>query len=338
MRIHTLALALLLPLGGCTGATIIELGAMGGVRSSAEDINDAGLVVGWIDTEERLARAVMWRGGSITELALPAPAFSAQMALAVNGDEQVVGRMGAPESGAHGFLWHRGTAADLGMGRENSHATDINQSGDVVGWMAVGPVSQALMWVRGTRRELRTVAGSRSMAYAVGQYRQAVGRSTVAEGPTAPWHAVLWANDLVVDLGTLGGRNSVAHDLTVARRLEAGFETTWVVGESETATGHEHAFVWNRGTMRDLGVLPGDVTSKAYSINSARVVVGFSSSHEGRRRACMWVGDTIVDLNTLLPRDSGWRLETATAINNRGQIVGTGQYRTESRGYLLTLP
>lgn len=337
MRILTLALALLLPLGGCTGAMITELGALGGIRSAAEDINDAGLVVGWIETEERAIRAVTWRDGSITELALPATSHNVQAATGVNADEQVVGRMGTTESSAHAFLWRRGTTTDLGSGREESYAWGVGPSGHVVGDRSLGPVTQATMWVRGTGRDLVTVAGTHSIAFAVEKHGQAVGRSTVAEGPTPPYHAVLWADGVVLDLGTLGGRNSVAYDIKVGRWPDAGYETTYVVGEAQTVAGDEHAFVWNRGSMRDLGVLPGDVISKATSINAGRVIVGYSRSRAGDNRACMWIGGSIVDLNTLLPADSGWVLETATAINNRRQIVGTGQYLGQSRGFLLTL-
>jgi probable HAF family extracellular repeat protein len=32
----------------------------------------------------------------------------------------------------------------------------------------------------------------------------------------------------------------------------------------------------------------------------------------------------LTDLNSLIPADSGWILNSATAINNKGQIVGFG--------------
>jgi hypothetical protein len=42
------------------------------------------------------------------------------------------------------------------------------------------------------------------------------------------------------------------------------------------------------------------------------------------------------DLNTLLPAGSGWLLNTATDINDRGQIVGAGMHNGHHRAYLLT--
>lgn len=44
----------------------------------------------------------------------------------------------------------------------------------------------------------------------------------------------------------------------------------------------------------------------------------------------------MVNLNDLIAAGSGWELEWATGINNRGQIVGFGIHGTERRAFLLT--
>ncbi|MCW3052237.1 MAG: hypothetical protein JWN14_1407, partial [Chthonomonadales bacterium] len=44
----------------------------------------------------------------------------------------------------------------------------------------------------------------------------------------------------------------------------------------------------------------------------------------------------MVDLNSLLPADSGWVLTNANGINDRGQIVGSGIYQGKQRAYLLS--
>ena len=51
----------------------------------------------------------------------------------------------------------------------------------------------------------------------------------------------------------------------------------------------------------------------------------------------MWhVGDTsLTNLNSLLPSNSGWNLIGSVAINNSGQIVGTGTLNGESHAFLL---
>ena len=69
----------------------------------------------------------------------------------------------------------------------------------------------------------------------------------------------------------------------------------------------------------------GKPYSIALGINDAGQVVGWSYT-EGA--VCcspfLYTGEQMYDLNTLIPADSGWVLEEATAINTSGQIVGTG--------------
>jgi probable HAF family extracellular repeat protein len=42
------------------------------------------------------------------------------------------------------------------------------------------------------------------------------------------------------------------------------------------------------------------------------------------------------DLNSLIRPHSGWSLEEARAINQRGQIVGLGERNGHNRAFLLT--
>lgn len=56
------------------------------------------------------------------------------------------------------------------------------------------------------------------------------------------------------------------------------------------------------------------------------------------RVALLWSEGEVYDLNELIPPDSGWQLETAVAINRRGQIVGRGLHDGVRRAYLLNPP
>ena len=44
----------------------------------------------------------------------------------------------------------------------------------------------------------------------------------------------------------------------------------------------------------------------------------------------------MLDLNNLIPANSGWLLQQATAINDQGQIVGYGTLNGQSEAFLLT--
>jgi hypothetical protein len=52
----------------------------------------------------------------------------------------------------------------------------------------------------------------------------------------------------------------------------------------------------------------------------------------------LWTESTgWLDLNDLIPADSGWVIENVSAINNSGQITGQGYIDGEYHAFLLTL-
>jgi probable HAF family extracellular repeat protein len=93
-----------------------------------------------------------------------------------------------------------------------------------------------------------------------------------------------------------------------------------------------------KGSMLDLGVLPEGSLSAAEGINNAGQVVG-ASDFSGRLHAFVWSPSTgMLDLNSLIPANSGWVLEFAYAINDLGQIVGYGTLNGQQtpEAFLLT--
>ena len=54
-------------------------------------------------------------------------------------------------------------------------------------------------------------------------------------------------------------------------------------------------------------------------------MVGFSDTSNGERHAFLKEsGQPMIDLNTLIPADSGWTISSASAINIDGKIAATG--------------
>ena len=91
-------------------------------------------------------------------------------------------------------------------------------------------------------------------------------------------------------------------------------------------------------TVKDLGTLGGP-SSSALGINDAGQVVGFASTSEGVSHAFLYERSAtpkMQDLNSLIPPDSGWSLEEARAINQKGQIVGLGERNGHNHAFLLT--
>jgi probable HAF family extracellular repeat protein len=120
----------------------------------------------------------------------------------------------------------------------------------------------------------------------------------------------------MTDLGTLGGTE--AFPASVAFGIN---NRDQVVGDSET-TGNSavHAFLWQDGTMTDLGTL-GGTYSFASGINDRGQVVGYASPPgDTALHAFLWQKGTMTDLGTL----GGDTFSAATGINDGGQVVGYG--------------
>jgi hypothetical protein len=83
-----------------------------------------------------------------------------------------------------------------------------------------------------------------------------------------------------------------------------------------------------------------ELSTKPYNslqaMNNCDFVVGGYGSDADHYRAFLWSAAAgFQDLNSLIPADSGWTLEEATAIDDRGEIVGRGDFKREDEGFLL---
>ena len=101
-----------------------------------------------------------------------------------------------------------------------------------------------------------------------------------------------------------------------------------------------HAVLWTSYGVSDLGTLPDGDWAFAAAI-SGDLVVGVSSTAPFGTAWHAFVYDTngpgyAVDLNDLVPRESGWTLQGATGVNIAGQIVGYGQANGAPHAFLLT--
>lgn len=320
--------------------SIHDLGAFPGRDATfASDINNQGVIVGRAsDAGEENAVALVWDQGKPTRLP-GLPGYSDTTALALNEAGQVAGsiekRAGAVRS-LYGCLWVDRKPRVLGsFGGQFGTATDINASGEVVGWSDTKKgVAHAWRWSRGKLLRLPAPpARPHSNASSINDTGQIAGfASDTSDAPIT--RAVLWEQGRVKEIGTLGGKFSFASSINNPGQA---------AGEAATAKGEIHAFFWQKGKMTDLGTLGGE-DSHARDLNNLGQVVGTAGTGRSRtiaggpvptERAFLWEKGKMLDLNTLIPRGSGWELVEAAAINDRGQIVGWGLYEGRQRPFLL---
>lgn len=150
--------------------------------------------------------------------------------------------------------------------------------------------------------------------------------TALASGSGYETRGFVWAAEGgMIDIGTLGGTNTNATGIN---------DYGLVVGNSQTASGHYHAFLWTaEWGMIDLRIpfLGKGTYIEADAINNLGQVVGGRTTLPGdpnedpklweTEHAFLWtVGWGIVELGTL-----GGSSSNAADINNYGQVVGYSQ-------------
>jgi len=344
-----------------------DLGVLpGGASSASAWISANGLIVGW--SENGLIdplfpgfpelRAVLWKNGEIKDLGT-LEGGNESVASAVNSLGQVVGAaanaipdpspMGASNFGwtteTRAFLWQDGIMQDLGtLGGPDAVALLMNERGQIAGDSYTSFASSlycaqigfplttgAFLWENGQMVDLGSFGGTCTFAFDLNNRGQVVGASTLT-GDLAQ-HPFLWDRGALADLGTFGGNfgNAIANN-------DAGDVVGWASLQGDQA---KHAFLWKDGAKTDLGTVAGDLCSYGFSVNSKGQVVGVSAGtcpFEAIRPFLWEDGGPMVDLNTLIPPDSGLHLEAAETINDRGEIAGNGVDPDGNQHAFLLIP
>jgi probable HAF family extracellular repeat protein len=198
-------------------------------------------------------------------------------------------------------------------GWSQGFALGVNASGQIVGQgvSSNGSTQAFTSQVGGPAVDLSSALGSPYVSAARGinsagdivGYRMPSSESS----PQAFMHS---HTGTVTNLGTLGGAGSMAFAVNGAGQ---------VTGQSATADGAQHAFMWHNGTMMDLGTLGtvAGVESAGLAINASGQIVGWSQDDSGHSRAFLHSEGQMIDLGGPVEGQS-----TAIGINDAGWVVG----------------
>ena len=321
----------------------------GGASSAGNWISANGLIAGFSQNGEvdplipglPEVHAALWRNGGITDLGtLPEGGFES-IAATVNSRGQVVGlainTIVDPNSmvgigfQTRAFLWENGAMQDLGtLGTgTNAQAFLINERGQVVGWSYINSiptnacnpgfafVTGSFIWDKENgMRDLGSLGGTCTTASDMNDHGQVVGFSNLPGDLSQ--HGFLWDNGSFQDLGGSLGGNSQGPFAMNEQGQAVGFATL-------SGDKFFHAVLWTHvGNLIDLAGSGPVQCSYATSINAKTQVVGTSSDCVSAGHVFLWEDGSMADLNALIPPNSSLFLQFTEAINDRGEIAGTG--------------
>ncbi len=307
---------------------IIDLGTLGGTTSYAYGINNDGVVVGQADlVGDGMTHAFKYVGDDMVDLGALGGTWG--RAFEISDAGHIVGwARTSGDAATHAFLLHEGAPVDLGtLGGDGSQGLDVNVLGQVVGRAQVtseGPVHATAFGTPNV--DLGTWGGPSSVAYGVNAHGVIVGGANPT-GSTGDYK-----RPFVYESGAMNEIPQVPFAYGVGRRINDAGD---IVGWGGDVSTDIHAWLVDDEGFHDLGDLGGN-GSYPHGLNENREVVGTASlPGDAEFRAFYWGGGAILDLNDLIPADSGWALREARDINDRGQIVGYGEHNGVTRAFLL---
>lgn len=293
--------------------TVTEIDPDAEFFSEAVAINELGDVL--VNTSTQY----LWSAGDWLPFVAP-PETKGLLIHGLGPGGELVGELGSMAMrGRPGAYFPLG-GLELRLGGTGTVAYAVSPVGVVVGVApmdlpqgggAIRTVRRAVRWAGTKPRDLGTIGGPEATALAVNLAGHAAGWSTVADETAS--HATFWGEQGPVDLHTLGvlrnSRVNGLNDQDVAVGTLQGFTATQIL-----------PFIWRPGTGMEELPSAGYSRGAALGINNRGQIVGVLDGS-----AILWEEGKLVDLQTRIPANAGWDLDSANAINDQGWIVGLGR-------------
>lgn len=316
---------------------VTDLGSLDNAETRAYDVNNSTEVVGtsWVGT--LIDHPFHWVGGVLQDLGTVVPGSSTS-ANRINEYGWIVGT-GQDASGVDQAYYTVGVPGaswrTIFHPGDSAQGWGVNDDVWMVGTYTVnsGPAAGLHPYVFHHRFgifDLGQVSGSgRGEAFTINNVPQIGGTSQSLVGDCgAPGYdtPVLWEEvslgQWTVTVLPTGGRCNAGVMAITENNVAVGF--TQSLFPSPVVWRHGHSWIIQFLEAGDLGL------GAAMDVNESGQIVGFTNS------ATLWTNTgQRYDLNTLVDSEE-WDLVSASAINDQGQIVGTGYLDGEIRAFLLT--
>lgn len=254
----------------------------------------------------------------------------------INRSGQVAGYSVNSASTYRAFISEGDTLVDIGdLGGGTAVAYAINDSGEVVGSSVTANGSNhPFLYSNSKLTDLGTLGSPQGGAWwnsaeGINNSGTVVGYSYTNQN-NAAFRGFIWKNGKMIEMGTLGGSLSQAYAINNLGQ---------VTGIAYLKSGAAHAFITDTSgkNMKDLGALQEISDSWGFGINDSGVVVGQSYTNSGAVHAFVYKNNKMQDLNSLVPKGSGWTLVVANGVNDLGQIIADGlDNKGNEHTFLLT--
>ena len=217
------------------------------------------------------------------------------------------------------FKWQHGVLVNMGLlpGGCFSLPNSINSKGMMVGSGDIGvidpltgfPEIRADFRYKGQIINMGTFGGTNSLAGYINLRGQATGGAENTDpdpwnfgglfglpSPTA-WHAFIWQNGVLQDLGTLGGPDSAGGVINEPGQLVGSSFTNDIPNRLPMESRLLDPFLWQNGAgMTDIGTL-GGTFGIGNAINNHGEVVGFSDvAGDLTNHAFYWYRGVLTDI------------------------------------------
>jgi len=303
--------------------SITDLGTLGGDGVVPNDINIKGRIVGWAKVANGDDHAFVWsKKAGMRDLNVPSwdgvlsnnpstdgPSF----ALAIN-DHGAIAIKSAAQYSAFGvsqtFVYSHGVLTKISSPSHSTSPVDINNRGDILMQGSDETMMAAEVIIKEANAEARPIV--EGIARAINDRRMIIAYPDYENAPIS-------AKD---------NARLIPHAMAIS-------DHAIVI---DKYNHHQDILIVQHGRSRQRFL---DKTGQVWAsqINNHAVFVGSASvTHLGTttQYAVVRDGSILRDLNSLIPRNSGWEILSAHAINDKGQIAGEGLHNGKNRAFILT--